>query len=78
MSEWISVKERLPEHEQHVLIYHPEYKEIYYSEYIEPRDYAPFVDYPLFFIGYDPACNRSGAFYREKITHWMPLPEPPK
>lgn len=68
---WISVKERLPEHDQLVL-----YRELVktkngqayefdYGEYDSERQvfYGQYFNYR--WLGWD-------------VTHWMPLPEPPK
>lgn len=62
MNEWISVKERLPD-----------------------NDWKPVLVYRPAFIGthsnpigikHGGACGME--FPRGNITHWMPLPEPPK
>ena len=53
MSEWISVKDRLPEHGQLVLVC---------------GDYWNIEKYP----------HWSGTFDCPGVTHWMPLPDPPK
>ena len=63
---WISVKERLPEIGEWVLINGPEV-----CQRIEPpsaswkAEYAWNTDHETF-------------YYPEDITHWMPLPAPPK
>lgn len=56
-SEWISVKERLPEIGQSVLVYASKYYPV-----VECRD----------LVAYMKMGNYTG------VTHWMPLPEPPK
>ncbi len=72
MSNWISVKDRLPEVFQH--------------EYGEPFQFIVFIEGAslstvLFFDGenwrdYDLVCMKyCSDFYR--VTHWQPLPEPP-
>lgn len=77
MSEWISAKERLPEKNKAYLVYKK-------SGYF---DILPFHENRKRLNDY--GDNMSGAgFYdfdfdyghREEndITHWMPLPEPPK
>jgi hypothetical protein len=60
--EWISVKDRLPEESMSVLVW-----SLYWSG-------TPFI-----------ACIEQGLWRGERIlhspsnvTHWMPLPEPPK
>ena len=73
--EWISVKDRLPEigHDksypdtsEHILMTNK--KIIYYGVYEKFRGGHCFIDYD----GND--LEDDGI----KITHWMPLPEPPK
>lgn len=65
MGEWISVKDRLPEQFVSVIVYMPNEK--------------PF---PTVHEGY---LADNGKWYSahcmrgiKEITHWMPLPEPPK
>ena len=57
MSEWISVKDRLPKPFESVLVFRDGKISIDYSE--ENGWFA-----------YD--------FNGKRVTHWMPLPEPPK
>lgn len=59
--EWISVKERLPENGETVLVYRPTMKTQYMTSYFWYR----FCDGAIDIQGND------------VITHWMPLPEPP-
>ncbi len=71
MSEWISVKERLPEKGQFVLIICAG-SSIPISASYEPGEYYE----------WDENCNCGGYgsekhFYQNEITHWMPLPEVP-
>jgi len=63
--QWISVKERLPEENDEVLIY-TEGKHIYMA-----RIYKGNEAYPI-----SNGCGCCGS--EERYTHWMPLPEPPK
>ena len=58
MSEWISVKDTLPELEQEVLVYAN-------REYLKRKIHTHFY-----------WCLAD--FEDLKITHWMPLPTPPK
>lgn len=88
MTEWISVKDGLPEDDQLVMLY-------VYNPY-GPNDF--FVGYrhrtknpdgsfmPYTWIAQHP-CTSTGTVICEKgntylsprkVTHWMPLPEPPK
>lgn len=57
---WISVKERLPEHEEYVLVC---IRGIIYTGYYDARGRYWEVE---------------GSRENEKLTHWMPLPEPPQ
>ena len=63
MSEWISVKDRLPQVKEDVLIYDSHHRNIYKAWYIGDIDVWFSNEYLPQFIN---------------ITHWMPLPEPPK
>ena len=61
-SNWISVKDRLPENGKKVLVYCKENKNDY--------EIGAYSDtYRGFFV-------RQTCY--ENITHWMPLPQPPK
>lgn len=75
--QWISVKERMPEKSCQVLCY-SESGEIFNAEYDSNIDVA-------FQIGFwDQYYDDTLGFYGEDwnpcdtVTHWMPLPEPPK
>lgn len=61
---WISVKEMLPEKGVFVVVY-----------------YGHFIGNLMDVYMWDGECWRSATGYledAENITHWMPLPEPPK
>ena len=61
---WISVEERLPEKGVFVVVY-----------------YGNFIGNLMDVYMWDGECWRSSTGYledAENITHWMPLPEPPK
>lgn len=68
---WISVKERLPEPNQRVLVYDPTVPEF-------PRNDTHTV------IGHyrGPGWETFGDWYvhdgRGEVTHWLPLPPPPE
>lgn len=66
MSEWIPVTERLPHHLQSVIV-HRDDGGIFIWEYF---DTSPTDDCWI-----DDNCN---VYSFEAVTHWMPLPEPPK
>lgn len=59
MSEWISVKDRLPKELREVMFYDGE---------------EMWIGYRLGGLW----CEDYFTFKESKITHWMPLPEPPK
>lgn len=65
VSEWISVEDRLPEKCGHYLVY------------IQGGDV-----YNIRLARYSPEKNKwrtaEAYSYFEGITHWMPLPEPPR
>lgn len=71
--QWISVEERLPEREQSVLVYSPRNEELFkifdavfdgemFRE-LDANDYAETLYTEGSYVG---------------VTHWMPMPEPPK
>ena len=64
MSEWIDVNERLPENNlNQVLVI------------VQDEGYEPYVTIRYYQEGMFLAA---GVFREEGVTHWMPLPEPPK
>ena len=62
--EWISVKDRLPEEKVNCIVY-------YQHAYRDNDGY-----WAIGFCFYDGEKFRIDLLY--KVTHWMPLPEPPK
>ena len=66
VQKWIHVSERLPEHFGQFLVTVKEYNRGWYADSAM----------------YDPYKNewRTNLFcgMRDEVTHWMPLPEPPK
>ena len=76
--EWISVKDRLPEDDQHVLVYHAEdfhitvgyFESDYVQYYIESDGSKFYTD-----DGWETEISWAP---KGDVTHWMPLPEPPK
>lgn len=73
MSEWISVKDRLPEKSQEVIVFcrtpglNDFVNTVYYSAKFQEFNWCDFMG--------DPPKSEKG--YRD-VTHWMPLPEPPE
>lgn len=67
MNEWISVKERLPEAGGKYLTISPTgiYSVLNYS--VRYRAFNAYDEQP-----------KSSLKYSINVTHWMPLPEPPK
>ena len=66
MSEWISVKERLPEVAgEYLVVYHP----CYWHDVKEDLR-----------VGIDSFRGKTAWAKKkyQRVTHWMPLPEPPK
>ena len=63
MTDWISVKDRLPKAKETVIGYEAAFDSIGLV-YREP-DSETFID-----------CD--GFYSLDTVTHWMPLPEPPK
>lgn len=67
MTEWISVKERLPEKAgEYLVAYHP----CYWDD----------VDTTHHEVGIDTFRGKSSWAKKkfQRVTHWMPKPEPPK
>ncbi len=60
--EWISVKTKLPEENVSVLVYNGA------KILVHTARYTP--------LGVFASCDAGGYFCG--VTHWMPLPEPPK
>ena len=70
MSEWISVKDRLPEGEEDVLVCLTS-KELVVGAFVE----TPISDDRLWMLSHGEDFY---AFSSCGVTHWMPLPEPPE
>ena len=62
MSEWISVKDRMPDNDQDVLVY------------VRLKGRDPVITNSFFMEN----IHRWSGLHRLNVTHWMPLPEPPK
>lgn len=77
MTEWISVKDRLPEKNKKVLVYsEPEkgFENEILSSFGIHTAYIP--TYGIYFTESLPNCGCTGI--SGEITHWMPLPEVPE
>ena len=79
MSEWISVEDRMPEELERT---HPGW-----SDYVRPsedvlvylrRDKRQTVAWYSYTAGIWVTVDESVEYDYDEITHWMPLPEPPK
>ena len=77
MSEWISVKERVPDNQYPVLVFVPSYKDEE-EEHIEHVGMAYYTWAPNggWWCGTDGNVYGAIGIIHEP-THWMPLPEPP-
>ena len=70
MTEWISVKDRLPKKHEWVLV-HIE------SNFDTKKFHVGYLMTKNFMIGARPGdCD--GEQETSEVTHWMPLPKPPK
>lgn len=71
VQEWIPVTERLPENDAMVIGYTPCDGFMFVGYYHEENKY----DWRQWYIV---TAMRSTKVITKKVTHWMPLPEPPK
>ena len=62
--QWISVEERLPEKSGEVLTYRP--------------NFVTVMDYSIKHKAFNAFDDLESASYAIEVTHWMPLPKPPK
>ncbi len=67
MNEWISVEDRLPDVP----------KDDYMSDYVLTYDKKAGI-WVAFFCSSGYWCEARECVSFENVTHWMPLPEPPK
>ena len=65
MNQWISVNDRLPKHRGDVLIFYDKHGGEYGIGWFSCENH-------------DPYWVMGGAMLPYNVTHWMPLPEPPK
>lgn len=68
---WISVKERLPEYPDDVLVYDSQAKDVYkvFGLSRNAKGELTHID--------DDENGKTGDYVLYNVTHWMPLPEPP-
>ena len=87
MSEWISVKERLPNEEDDVLILvreiehygrHHEKRKVYYWQFVGWRVDEKWATTYCHGFRYIDDENEKEPRCEHEVTHWMPLPEPPE
>lgn len=78
--EWISIKGRLPESCRYYLVCHPRHPSstrydsiLTIAKYYSDNTWSVISDQEGVWGG-----DFTDGFYPELITHWMPLPEPPK
>ena len=72
--EWISVNDRLPEQHKEVLI-SIEYGDVIQAYYSDNRWY---ISRDVRDNATDCYANVARLIEGSNVTHWMPLPEPPK
>ena len=76
--EWISVKDRLPDVDTcPEKIYERAHVNVYNGEYVLPAIYER-INYPEQKLQYRWKYCWGRTYDGPPITHWMPLPEPPK
>lgn len=87
MSEWISVKERLPNEEDDVLILvreiehygrHHEKRKVYYWQFVGWRVDEKWATTYCHGFRYIDDENKKEPRCEHEVTYWMPLPEPPE
>ena len=78
MSEWISVKNRLPDGYDDVLVYVVEHRSWWDDEYVEPGKKISTLKHDTYSYMAIQYLDKYEDISRTNITHWMPLPEPPK
>ena len=78
MSEWISVKDRLPEHGAYVLVWLDGEDAPIVADY-RPTGWSARTDgLRVGCMAYCYGGMIENDFNQQEITHWMPLPEPPE
>lgn len=67
MSEWIDIEKRLPDKREQYIVYSEDYGMVTCLIWHEGR-----------WVDINDAGEPSLTEYGDCVTHWMPLPEPPK
>lgn len=74
VTKWISVEERLPEDDVDVLVYIASKK-----ENVDSVTAITHYTHSMYGYNIEGWCSpRQYCFWDREVTHWMPLPEPPK
>lgn len=70
MEQWVSVEDRLPEESENVLMHY---------ELVNKKGIKHFATYLGFYYYGDWKFAENGDVVKDRnVTHWMPLPQPPK
>lgn len=69
--EWIDVNDRLPEYFERVLVNYIPYSSTMYVHAVSTRVRTKYISTMT-------RTDTNGFNLIGKVTHWMPLPEPPK
>ena len=72
MGEWISVEDRLPNSDEKVLAYYG----YNHGDGVSDQRFIGVLDYYAF--DEKPHFQHTNAGFGLTVTHWMPLPPPPK
>jgi len=75
MSDWISVQNKLPEEHSIVDVFDSDENRWIEVEFYNDNFFSGEQDFSVDDCGY--GCFKN-TFLVENVTHWMPLPEPPK
>lgn len=73
-SRWVSVEDRLPETDDWVLVWYCDKDGDFFATVGKYKEWKPTGER----YWYTDVDNNETAWPPVKITHWMPLPEPPK
>lgn len=81
MSEWISVKDRLPKKDGRYLTWHKWYNNDMYDVRYFAKCLEDVDDYDFYnrkHSGFYDYSSEYGHYEIDDITYWMPLPKPPE